>query len=343
MDIQVALQKISLKQNLTDIEMTSLMRKLFSGDFTEAQIGAFILGLRSKGETITELTAAAKVMRELSVKVNFQDDLLLDTCGTGGVSSGIFNVSTASALLLASCGVKIAKHGNRTVTRKSGSADLLEEAGVNLNLSPEQIKICIEKIGIGFMFAPSHHNVMKHVMGPRKEIGIKTIFNVLGPLTNPAEPLNQIMGVYKKELLIPIIEVLRSLGSKRAMVVHSEDGLDEISIVENTHIAELKDGIIREYIINPKDFDVNFNTLEPLKVYSPKESLVLVKEGLTGKNKEASAMIALNSGAGFYLVGMAQSLEEGIKLAKNAISSKKGLFKLDELVSLTNELISKNE
>ena len=338
MNINLVLQKLSNLKDLSSLEMRLIMMQLLSGDLTDSQIGAFIMAINIKGESIVELTAAAEVMRELSKKVDVSNELLLDTCGTGGVSSGIFNVSTASALLAASCGVKVAKHGNRSVTRKSGSADLLEHAGVKIALKPASITKCIDKIGIGFMFAPSHHSAMRHVSNARKELGMKTMFNVLGPLTNPAGALNQILGVYKRDLVLPIAEVLRSLGTKRAMVLHSKDGLDEISIVERTYVAELKDEKISEYEIDPKDYDFNFGSIESLKVDSPKESLMLVKEGLTGKNLIASSIIMINAGAGIYLVGLASSLKEGVEVARKAIISGQGLFKLEELVNFSNAI-----
>ena len=339
MNIRSALEKISNKEDLSYEEMGFVMNQLLSGELSDSQIGALIIALSIKGESVDEITASASVMRELSTKIEVVNkDLLLDTCGTGGVSSNIFNVSTASAFLAASCGVRIAKHGNRSVTSNSGSADLLEIAGVNINLHPSLIEECINKIGIGFMYAPSHHSAMKYAIGPRKEIGLKTIFNVLGPLTNPAGALNQVIGVYSKDLVRPIAEVLRSLGSERVMVVHSKDGLDEISIAKNTYIAELKDNNIKEYEINPRELGFNFSSLDSLKVNSPEESLKLVKEGLQGINKEASAMIVLNAGAGIYLVGLSKSLEEGIKMAEEGIRLKGGLKKLNELVSLSKEL-----
>ena len=266
------------------------------------------------------------------------NDLLLDTCGTGGASLGIFNVSTASAILAAACGVSVAKHGNRTATRKSGSADLLEEAGININLSPKSVKKCINKIGIGFMFAPLHHSAMKYAIGPRKELGIKSIFNILGPLTNPARASYQIMGVYKKDLILPITQVLKSLGTKRAMIVHSEDGLDEISVVKKTFVSELHNNQIKSYKIDPKDYGFNFSSLEELKVDSSTESLKKVKSGLSGENEIASSIIALNAGAGIYLVGLAGSLKEGIEIAQDAILNKKGLVKLDEWIQLSKKL-----
>ncbi|MDG2060798.1 MAG: anthranilate phosphoribosyltransferase [SAR86 cluster bacterium] len=338
MDIKLAVKKLSYKEDLSFDEMYSLMIKILSGELTDAQIGAVMMGLSVKGETIDEITASAKAMRVLSQSVELDNDLLLDTCGTGGASLGIFNVSTASAILAAACGVSVAKHGNRTATRKSGSADLLEEAGININLSPKSVKKCINKIGIGFMFAPLHHSAMKYAIGPRKELGIKSIFNILGPLTNPARASYQIMGVYKKDLILPITQVLKSLGTKRAMIVHSEDGLDEISVVKKTFVSELHNNQIKSYKIDPKDYGFNFSSLEELKVDSSTESLKKVKSGLSGENEIASSIIALNAGAGIYLVGLAGSLKEGIEIAQDAILNKKGLVKLDEWIQLSKKL-----
>tara|TARA_B110000014_G_scaffold259336_1_gene246972 strand:- start:11666 stop:12688 length:1023 start_codon:yes stop_codon:yes gene_type:complete len=338
MDIKLAVKKLSYKEDLSFDEMYSLMIKILSGELTDAQIGAVMMGLSIKGETIDEITASAKAMRFLSQSVELDNDLLLDTCGTGGSSLGIFNVSTASAILAAACGVSVAKHGNRTATRKSGSADLLEEAGININLSPKSVKKCINKIGIGFMFAPLHHSAMKYAIGPRKELGIKSIFNILGPLTNPARASYQIMGVYKKDLILPITQVLKSLGAKRAMIVHSEDGLDEISVVKKTFVSELHNNQIKSYKIDPKDYGFNFSSLEELKVDSSTESLKKVKSGLSGEDEIASSIIALNAGAGIYLVGLAGSLKEGIEIAQDAILNKKGLVKLNEWIQLSKKL-----
>ena len=248
MNINEAIKAVISRQNLNESEMHDVMSSIMTGQTTDAQIGAFLVGLSMKGETIEEITASAKVMRDLATSVKISsDEYLVDTCGTGGDGLGLFNISTASAFVVAAAGGKVAKHGNRSISSKSGSADVLEAAGINLNLNPELISQCIEEIGVGFMFAPAHHSAMKHAIGPRKELAIRTIFNVLGPLTNPAKAPNQIMGVFDKNLVEPIANVLKGLNSRHVMVVHSEDGLDEFSIANKTYVAELKDNKISTY------------------------------------------------------------------------------------------------
>jgi len=252
MNISEAIKAVISKQNLNESEMHDVMNSIMTGQTTDAQIGAFLVGLSMKGETIEEITASAKVMRALATSVELSsNDYLVDTCGTGGDGLGLFNISTASAFVVAAAGGKVAKHGNRSISSKSGSADVLEAAGINLNISPELISHCIEEIGLGFMFAPAHHSAMKHAIGPRKELAVRTIFNVLGPLTNPAKAPNQIMGVYDKSLVEPIANVLKGLNSRHVMVVHSEDGLDEFSIANTTYVAELKDNNISTYTVHP--------------------------------------------------------------------------------------------
>ena len=262
----------------------------------------------------------------------------MDTCGTGGTGVGIFNVSTAAAFIACACGAKVAKHGNRSATRSSGSADLLEHAGLSLELSPKDVSRCIEEVGVGFMFAPAHHSAMKHAIGPRKEMGLKTIFNLLGPLTNPAGALNQVIGVYAKKWVRPIAEVLKELGSNHVLVVHSKDHLDEISIAEETYVAELINGSIKEYVIGPEDFGFSKKPLDSLMVSSASESLSIIKQGLLNKNYAASSMIAMNSGAALYASGVAGSLKEGVSEAKNCVESGEGLKKLDELVIFSKSL-----
>ena len=245
MDIQNAIQTVINKTDLSQDEMRSVMQNIMTGECTDAQIAGLLVGLRSKGETVDEITAAAHVMRELASRVHINQEDLIDTCGTGGDGSNTFNISTTSAFVVAAAGGHVAKHGNRSVSSKSGSADVLEAAGVKLELIPEQIAQCIEKIGIGFMFAPVHHSAMKHAVAPRRELGVRTLFNVLGPLTNPAGAKRQVMGVFSRDWLVTLATVLQNLGSKQVMIVHSEDGLDEISISAPTCIAELKNGKIK--------------------------------------------------------------------------------------------------
>ena len=317
--------------------MSEIILEILEGKVTDAQIGAFLIALSMKGETVDEVLGAVGVMRDLSTKVEIDEPNLIDTCGTGGTGIGIFNVSTTSALVASSCGAKIAKHGNRSATRKSGSADLLEQAGVSLSLTPEQVASCIQEIGLGFMFAQAHHSAMRHVVGPRKEIGQKSIFNVLGPLTNPASAKRQVLGVYDKKWMTPIAEVLDELGSEHLLIVHSRDGLDEISLASPTYMTEMKDGKISEYEVSPEDFNFETDTLEGLQVNSPQESLDLAKLALQGEHKKASSMICMTAGAALYVSDIANSLESGVELAKRSVESGEGLKKLNQLVEFTSQ------
>ena len=338
MHIQEGIKTIMTGQDLSREEISSVMNQILTGSASEAQIGAFLVSLSFKGESVDEVIGSAQVMRKLSSKVSVDKKNLVDTCGTGGVGIEIFNVSTTAAFVASSCGAKVAKHGNRSATRKSGSADLLEAAGVAIDLNPEQVKTCIEEVGLGFMFAPAHHSAMKHAVGPRKELAIKTIFNLLGPLTNPAGALNQVLGVFDVKWVRPIAEVLNGLGSQHVLVVHSEDGLDEISIAAPTKVAELKDGNIEEYSISPQDFNLKTLSIEELKVDSPQASLELAKKALSDKHLAASQMVAMTAGAALYVSGLAKELEEGIKLSLESIATGKGLEKLEHLSSLSQSL-----
>ena len=317
--------------------MSEIILEILEGKVTDAHIGAFLIALSMKGETVDEVLGAVGVMRDLSTKVEIDEPNLIDTCGTGGTGIGIFNVSTTSALVASSCGAKIAKHGNRSATRKSGSADLLEQAGVSLSLTPEQVASCIQEIGLGFMFAQAHHSAMRHVVGPRKEIGQKSIFNVLGPLTNPASAKRQVLGVYDKKWMTPIAEVLDELGSEHLLIVHSRDGLDEISLASPTYMTEMRDGKISEYEVSPEDFNFETDTLEGLQVNSPQESLDLAKLALQGEHKKASSMICMTAGAALYVSDIANSLESGVELAKRSVESGEGLKKLNQLVEFTSQ------
>ena len=331
MNITSAISKITSGLSLKESEMSDVMLDLLEGKATDAQIGAFLIALDMKGETVEEVLGAAKIMRKLSAKVEVNKDKLVDTCGTGGSGIGIFNVSTTAAFVACACGARVAKHGNRSATRKSGSADLLEAAGVSLELNPSQVSDCIENVGLGFMFAPGHHSAMKHVIGPRKEIAHKSIFNILGPLTNPASTPNQVMGVYDEKWMKPVAEVHKSLGSKNVMVVHSEDNLDEISIASKTKVVELREDKISEYVISPEEFGLELQPLDELKVNSPQESLSMAKKALNGEHSAASSMVALNAGAALYVSGVEKSLAEGVERALEGIKQKKGLDKLQEL------------
>ena len=272
MDIQSAIRAVTEHRDLSGEEMTSVMRAIMSGETTESQIGGFLIGLRMKGETVEEIAAAATVMRELATPVQVDVEHLVDTCGTGGDGSSTFNISTASALVAAGAGARVAKHGNRSASSSSGSADVLEAAGVNLDLTPQQVAQCIQEVGVGFMFAPRHHGAMKHAIGPRKEMAVRTIFNVLGPLTNPAGAPNQVVGVFSRDLVEPLARVLAQLGSRHVLVVHSADGLDEISIGAETHIAESRDGHVHTHSVNPGQFGMTTAVLSALTVSSPRKA-----------------------------------------------------------------------
>ena len=337
MNISEAIKAVISKQNLNESEMHDVMNSIMTGQTTDAQIGAFLVGLSMKGETIEEITASAKVMRALATSVELSsNDYLVDTCGTGGDGLGLFNISTASAFVVAAAGGKVAKHGNRSISSKSGSADVLEAAGINLNISPELISQCIEEIGLGFMFAPAHHSAMKHAIGPRKELAVRTIFNVLGPLTNPAKAPNQIMGVYDKSLVEPIANVLKGLNSRHVMVVHSEDGLDEFSIANTTYVAELKDNNISTYTVHPGDFGLEEGNLDSIKAENAEQSLALINEAFSGKKGVARDIIALNAGAAIYVSGLVSSFDEGVTQANQILSDGSAQDKLDAYTFASN-------
>ena len=337
MNINQAIKTVIEKKNLNESDMLDVMNSIMTGKTTDAQIGAFLVGLSMKGETIEEITASAKVMRSLATPVEIKSNkYLVDTCGTGGDGLGLFNISTASAFVVAAAGGKVAKHGNRSISSKSGSADVLESAGVNLNLSPSLISECIEQIGVGFMFAPAHHSAMKHAIGPRKELAVRTIFNVLGPLTNPAKAPNQVMGVYDKNLIEPIANVLKELGSRHVMVVHSNDGLDEFSIADKTYVAELKDGNVSSYSVHPEDFGLTLGDLKDIRADNADASLSLITGAFSGRNETAINIISLNAGAAIYVSGLTTSLQSGIDRANQVLSDGSSQKKLDEYIKISN-------
>jgi anthranilate phosphoribosyltransferase len=316
--------------------MRVVMQTIMTGQATPAQIGGFLVGLRMKGETVEEITAATEVMRSLATHVPVSDKThLVDTCGTGGDGAHTFNISTTSAFVVAAAGAKVAKHGNRSVSSKSGSADVLEAAGVNLDVTPEQVARCIEQAGVGFMFAPKHHGAMKHAIGPRREMGVRTIFNILGPLTNPAGAPNQVLGVFSMALLEPLAQVLQRLGSRHVLVVHAEDGMDEVSIGAVTHIAELKDGTVRTYSIWPEQFGLQRADIKTLAVASPQESLNMMRAVLDNTPGPALDIVLLNAGAAITVAGLASSLDEGVKKARAVIETGAARAKLNALVSLS--------
>ena len=337
MNIQQAIKSVITKQNLNEDQMHDVMNSIMTGQTTDAQIGAFLIGLSMKGETIEEITASAKVMRALATPVEIgNSDYLVDTCGTGGDGLGLFNISTASAFVVAAAGGKVAKHGNRSISSKSGSADVLESAGVNLDLSPRIIGQCVEEIGVGFMFAPAHHSAMKHAIGPRKELAVRTIFNVLGPLTNPAKAPNQVMGVYDKSLIEPIANVLKGLGSRHVMVVHSADGLDELSIADKTYVAELKEGVVTTYTIHPEELGFVLGDLNDIKANDAKDSLNIIKDAFSGKEGAARDIISLNAGAAIYVCGLTDSLMSGIERSRLTLSDGSAQQKLDDYIKISN-------
>ncbi len=332
MNIQQAIQAVLDHRDLERDEMTAVMRQIMTGEATPAQIGGFLIGLRMKGETVDEITAAATVMRELAEAVNVDKTHLVDIVGTGGDNAGTFNISTASTFVVAAAGGRVAKHGNRSVSSNSGSADLLEAAGVNLQLTPEQVAACIDEVGVGFMFAPLHHSAMKHAIGPRKEMAVRTIFNILGPLTNPAAAPNMLLGVFSSELVRPMAEVLKQLGAEHVLVVHADKGLDEISIEGPTQVAELKNGEISEYLILPGDFGIDESPLESIRVASPAESLETIHAVLSDQPGAARDAVQLNAGAAIYAAGLADSLKAGIARAGEVIADGSARAKLDALV-----------
>lgn len=336
MNIQQAIKAVTEKTDLSRKDMQAVMTQIMIGGATDAQIGGFLIGLRMKGETVDEITAAAAVMRDLAIKVNTNTDHLVDTCGTGGDASGSFNISTASAIVAAAAGAKVAKHGNRAVSSQSGSADVLEAAGVNLDITPDQVAGCIDTVGLGFLFAQKHHSAMRFAITARKEMAVRTIFNVLGPLTNPASAPNQVMGVFAKELVTPITQVLKELGSRHVMVVHSADGMDEISVSGATTVAELKDGKIKTYSIKPEDFGLKTAVLEELKVASSYESLAMIQAVLANKDSSAKDIVCLNAGAAIYVAGLAKTHQQGVELASQAISSGKAQATLDKLIKASH-------
>lgn len=338
MNIQQAIQTVVNGRDLSSGEMIDVMRQIMTGEATDAQIGGFLIALRQKGESVDEVIGAATVMRELSHRVRARVEHLVDTCGTGGDESGTFNVSTAAALVTAGAGANVAKHGNRSVSSASGSADVLEEAGVNLDLTPDQVGKCIEKVGIGFLFAPVHHKAMRYAIGPRREMGVRTIFNVLGPLTNPAGAKNQVIGVFDERWVDHLARVLGELGSRHVMVVHAADGLDEISIGSETTVAEYRDGEISHYTIQPSDFGLERANIARIRVGSVRDSLAMIHSALDNEEGPARDIVALNAGAAIYVAGVADTLHEGVEQAKKAMANGAARINLDELVRASHEV-----
>ncbi len=339
MDIRDALAALAAGDDLETEQMAAVMRQVMTGECDDAQVGAFLMGLRAKGETIDEIAGAVEVMRELATGVTLDDPHAVDIVGTGGDGANLFNVSTAAAFVAAAAGAKVAKHGNRSVSSKSGSADLLEAAGVRLDLAPEQVRECVDKVGVGFMFAPMHHSAMRHAIGPRKSLGLRTVFNILGPMTNPAGVKRMVIGVYSAALCAPMAEVLGRLGAEHALVVSADDGLDEISIAAPTSVAEYLDGDIEEYVIDAPDFGIERQSLDGLQVEGAADSLALVRAALSGDRDgsagKAADVVALNAGAAIHVAGLADDIEDGVSRALEVISTGEPLRRLEQLAALT--------
>ena len=326
------------RRDLTPGEMRAVMGAIMGGTATPAQIGAFLVGLCMKGETVEELTAAAVVMRALATPVTVRDRRhLVDTCGTGGDGSRTLNISTASAFVVVAAGGRVAKHGNRSVSSRSGSADVLEAAGVRLDLDPAEVGRCIDEIGVGFLFAPRHHLAMQHALGPRREMGVRTIFNMLGPLTNPAQAPNQLVGVFHPRLVRMFAEVLARLGSSHALVVHGAEGLDEISIAGPTMVAELRQGAIREFSVSPEDFGLSRSPIAALAVSDAADSLARMRAALGGEAGPALDVIALNAGGAIYVAGLVPALADGVEHARALLAAGTPLQCLDALVARTQQ------
>ncbi len=340
MDIQLAIARVIDNRHLLQNEMVAVMRQIMTGGATPAQIAGFIVALRMKGETIDEISAAVQVMRELVTPVYVEGEHLVDIVGTGGDGASLFNISTASAFVVAVAGGQVVKHGNRAVSSASGSADLVEAAGIRLDLNPAEVARCVREVGIGFMFAPAHHSAMKYAAGPRKELGVRTLFNILGPMTNPAGAPHALIGVFNPALCRPVAEVLGRLGGRCILAVTGADGLDEISLAGATHVAEWKDGDLREYQITPEQFGIERQSLDGLMVTSAAESLTLIRDALgkrrTAVGTKAADIIALNAGAAIYAARLADDLQEGVALAQDAIVSGLAGEKMDELAAFTD-------
>ena len=339
MDIQQALATLVEGESLAMEEMATVMRQVMSGDATDAQVGALLVSLRIKGETTDEVAGAAQVMRELATPVVVDAPHLVDLVGTGGDGANLFNVSTASTFVVAAAGASVAKHGNRSVSSTSGSSDVLEELGMPLDLDPSQVARSVEEVGVGFMFAPSHHSAMRYAIGPRKELGMRTMFNILGPLTNPAGVKRQVIGVFSADLCEPLAQVLKALGSEHVMIVHSDDGLDEISIAAGTRVAELRDGNITTYHITPQEFGIELTSLDGLSVDSASASAQLIRDALGGATDEAArkaaSIITLNAGATIYVSGAAATLADGVAMAEDVLATGQAAEKLKQFIDFT--------
>jgi len=337
MEYSKTLSSLIDQHDLPFDDMRELMASIMGGQLTPAQIAAVLIALRTKGETVTEIAAAATVMRELSTKVKVNDDgHLIDTCGTGGDGAQTFNVSTASAFVAAAAGAKVAKHGGRSVSSTCGSADVLEKLGVHVNLNPDQVAQCVDSIGIGFMFAPNHHSAMKHAAPVRRELGVRTMFNLLGPLTNPANAQNQVLGVFHQSLTAKLAKVLSELGSRHVLVVHGADGMDEISISDGTYIAELKNGKVNEYTVHPDLFGLTSAPISMLRVTNANEACEKLLGVLNNETGASRDIVQMNAGAAIYVAGLSNTLEEGVAKADKVIASGAAKTRLDQLIKMSN-------
>lgn len=340
MDIREALGRVVENLDLTLEEMREVMRQIMTGAATDAQIGAFLMGMRMKSESIDEITGAVQVMRELMTPVKVGElPYLVDIVGTGGDGANLFNISSASAFVAAAAGCHVAKHGGRSVSSKSGAADVLEAAGVRLDLTPEQTARCVREVGVGFMFAPNHHSAMKYAIGPRRELGLRTIFNILGPMTNPAGVKRQVVGVFSSRLCRPIAEVLGRLGGEHIMVVHGMDGLDEFSIATRTHVAEWRNGELKEYDVTPEDVGLTSASLVGLSVADAAESLALIRDAFGKRSTEAARkaadVISMNAGAAIYVAGVAGSLKDGVRMAEDLVHNGEARERMSQLRDFT--------
>jgi anthranilate phosphoribosyltransferase len=345
MQFKQALEQVLAGKDLSHVDMLAVMQQVMGGELTPAQIAGLVIALRVKGESVDEITAAATVMRQLSTKVKISDTThLIDTCGTGGDGIQTFNVSTVSAFVAAAAGAKVAKHGGRSVSSTCGSADVLEALGVNVNLTPEQVAKCLEEIGIGFMFAPNHHSAMKYAAPVRRELGVRTIFNLLGPLTNPAGAKRQVMGVFDKALTGKLAKVLQKLGSEHVLVVHGADGMDEISFTGDTHIAELKDGKVTEYTLNSTQFGLKIHALKSIRVENAEQSKAMILDVLNGKaaagtQSAAREIVLLNAGAAIYTAGLQANIHAGVEHAAKVIDNGQALAKLEALKAMSAQVV----
>ena len=336
-----ALERVIEHREIFPDEMTALMRQIMTGEVSPPLIAGILIGLRVKKETVGEIAAAARVMRDLSVRVPVRDtQTLVDTCGTGGDGAHTFNISTASMFVAAAAGARVAKHGGRASSSQCGSADVLEALGVNVNMSPDQVATCIDEVGVGFMFAPNHHSAMKHAAPVRRELGVRTLFNILGPLTNPAGAANQVMGVFHADLVGILARVLKELGSRNVMVVHGRDGLDELSIGGDTLVGELRDGEVREHVVHPSDVGLPVHALDTLRVNDVQSSRAMLLAALDGSFAPARDIVLLNAGASLYVSGVVDSLRDGVERAREVIASGAARARLDQLVERSNAFIT---